>query len=325
MTLVSSSAQKNILQKLPGKIIADDKNFVTLQLTVDDWINVPGHPRQRDILRHSKALHWQAAQEATGALKIHLGHVVGGILNNTLYKIDGHTRAHLWETGQLEYPQHIIVTAYRVKDKKELNDLYGVMDIASAAERPSDQISGAYQESGLILTSKRLKNGNIGEALYMAARGEPKAKRSKKKQSFDLYEAVKIFAPELQVVDQLNPDPKVFCSGILAAALIMQTLKPETLEFFRLLGEKRGEKSDGRMDPVESVLDVINDLRYSKQLYYGVGQLELCARCIRAVYNWLEGSESTRYWLKNKVYAYNLKPLIEVLREKKGITDNPRL
>ncbi len=325
MTSVSSATQTKILQKLPGTIIADAKNFVTLQLSVDDWINVPGHPRQRDTLRHSKAAHWHTAQKATGALKIHLGHVVGAILNNTLYKIDGHTRAHLWETGQLVRPQHIIVTAYQVKDKQELNALYGVMDIASAAERPSDKISGAYQECGLTLTSKRLKNGNIGEALYMAARGEPKAKRSKKQQSFDLYEAVKIFAPELQIIDNLHPDPKIYCSGILAAALIMQTLNPKTLEFFRLLGDKRGEKIKGRMDPVESVLDVINDLKHSKQLYYGVGQLELCARCIRAVYNWLEGPESTRYWLKNKVYAYDLKPLIETLREKKGISNDSRL
>ncbi len=321
----SSVTKLKKLKKIPGKVISDDGSVVMLQLTVNEWIKVPGHPRQRDTVKHGKAVHWRNANEATGALKIHLGTVIGGILDDVLYKVDGHTRSFLWETEQLEKPGSVIVTAYRVKDNHELNALYGVMDLASAAETPSDQICGAYRECGLTLTSKRLAGGKISEALHLALRGAPKAKRSKKQQTFDLYGAVSVFTHELTVIDNLNVDPKVYCSGVLAAALVMLTLYPETLPFFRRLSEKRGEKRNGRMDPIESVLDVINDLRFSKQLYNGLGQLDLFARCVRAAFNWLEGSENSRYWLKNKVYAYELQPLIDALREKKKILDTPRL
>ncbi len=317
--------KNNKTQSFPGKILIEGDRTVTLQLTINDWINVPSHPRQRDTQRHSKAAHWRDAKNAKGALKIHLANVIGAILDGVLYKVDGHTRSYLWVNGLLKKPSHVIVTAYFVKDKNELNALYGVMDLTTAAERPSDQICGAYKEYGLSLKSKRLSGGNIGEALHLALRGQPKARRSKKQQTFDLYEAVGVFTKELTIIDNLNVNPKVFSSGILAAALLMQALHPETLEFFRLLAERKGEKRNGRTDPVESVLDVIDEHRYSRQNYSGVGQLDLLARCVHAVYIWLEGPESSRFWLKNKVYAYELRPLIFELRKMKNIEDNPRL
>ncbi len=326
MQLVKSEKHiKNDSKQLPGTIISDDGDLIILHMTVDEWLQTQNHPRQRDTVRHGRAIHWREAKTSEGVLKTHLGHVVGAILNDTLFKIDGHTRAHLWETGVLERPSKIVVTTYRVKDRDELNALYGVMDLSSAAERPSDQVYGAYRDCDLVIQSQRLRGGNISEALHLAIRGEPKARRSKKRLTFDVYEAVRLFKTELKKLDAINPDPKIYPTGILAAALIMLALYPKTLPFFRLLNEKNGEKKGGRMDPVEATLDLINEMRYSKQLHHSIGHLELCARCIRAVFNWLEGPESSRYWLKNKVYAYDVKALTEELRKKKKIIQNEHL
>ncbi len=310
---------------LPGKIVAEDNDIVTLHLSVEDWINTKDHPRQRDSIRHSKAIHWREAKAADGILKTHLSHVIAGILDGELYKVDGHTRAYLWGQGELEQPEKIIVTAYRVKNRDELNALYGVIDLSTAAERPSDKVCGAYRECGLDIQSPRLSGGNISEALHLAVRGVPKSRRSKKKLTFDIYAAVKVFKSELKKLDTMNPDPKLFPSGIVAAALIMLALHPKSVKFFQLLNNKQGEKKQGRMDPVEATLDLINEMRFSRKLHHGIGHLELCARCVRAVFNWLEGPESSRYWLKNKVYAYDMIALTEELRKKKKITEETRL
>lgn len=310
-------------QTIPGKVLSDRGDQVTLELTVAEWIDTLGHPRQRDTKHHSKAHHWRNAKTATGAQQSHLSSVTGAILDNTLYKVDGHTRAYLWETDKLPHPDRVIVTAYRLTNIDELNALYSIIDLPSAAESPRHKVTGAYRESGLVMTSRRLSGGNITDALHMALRGEPKAKRSKKQPPFDVYQAVSIFASELKIIDEWDVNPKTFCTGILAAALVMLALDPKTKKFFVLLNEDRGVKREGKRDPIEGISHAIKEIRMTRNLHQGITQLDLFARCLTAVHIWKEGSKGSRYWLQNMLYAYkDTDQLLKDLREKKNITNN---
>ena len=75
---------------------------VIKRMGVRQWVNVPDNPRQRDTVRHAnkaKRKHLKEADEAHGI-------VFAAMLDGEItWKLDGHTRAYLWDTGELELPK----------------------------------------------------------------------------------------------------------------------------------------------------------------------------------------------------------------------------
>ncbi len=311
--------------RLPGRVLAEDEKIITLVMPVDDWIAVPGHPRQRDTKRHAHALHWREARHAKGAIKTHLAHVTGALLDGQLIKVDGHTRAYLWATGKLERPDEVVVTAYKVNNYQELLDLYRTFDVPTAGESWSDRVRGAFREHGYTPTSNILSRGLLVNAAHIALRGIPLGRRSKKLREFDIYKAIGLFLPEIIALDRMRISRDLELSGILGAGLIMLTLHPNSKEFFKRLFEKIGEKRGGRMDPVEAVLSAVLEYKAMKYRRPPLAQVDLCGRCLRAVTYWMDGPEGGPYWLRNKIQYMDVEPFVERVREVKEIGDDPAL
>jgi hypothetical protein len=319
-TAVPAKQQK---RKLGFRVLTENDKLVIFAMSVEEWINVKDHPRQRDTKRHARATHWKEAKFAEGATKTHLAHVTGAILNGQLYKVDGHTRAYLWQKGELPVPQEVIVTAYKVKSYEELLDLYCAIDVSSAGETWTDKVCGAFHENGYVLKSAGLRHASLANALHIALRAVPIGYRKSTLRQFDAYKAINIFLPEIVKIDQLSPPADIArVPGIMGAALILITLYPnEVQEFFRRLFAKQGEKRKGRSDPVEATLALIEDYKVFKPKVPAL-HVDVCGRCIRAASYFIEAQEKgvekvENYWLKNKLHYLDILPFVKEVRQKK--------
>lgn len=288
-------------------------------MTLEQWAELPMHPRQRNTERHSKARHWKAAAVADGAIAAVLRHVAAAELDGRLYKVDGHTRTLLWLQGKLPAPETVIVTVFHVRDETELLSLYSVFDAPSAAEHPTDQIFGAYRQHGIEITSPRLRSGQITVALGIALLGRSYKPARHTTRRVDPYVAVGIFREELQNVDRFRVDWQVFASGVLATALLCLALHPQQTEFWELLSKRQGTKQQGTMDPIEAVLQEINAMRNAKKSAVARSQVELAGRTMRAFQAWLHREEpGNQYWFSNRIRELDLDPYIAEVKALKG-------
>jgi hypothetical protein len=310
-----------------SRVLSDSGAIYLCEMSLAEWIQMRGHPRQRDTERQAKRPHWQDARLATGTLKEALRLVVAATFKGDLYKVDGHTRGYLWSIGELEAPDTVIATVHRASSYDDLMALYSGYDTASAAETQNDRVYGAFREAGLILKSKRLRDGFFVDALNIALRGSTRKDQDKRATpELDLYKAVATFSPELRLLDSVNPQPDVFYGGIVAAALIALSLDPSDVTFFDLLSRRQGNVRDGAKDPVQAVLDHVLSLKHQRSAWVNARQVDLCARTLRALTAWKAGPEEPdKYWLRQKVRAVGFEPLIEQVKTVKGIDAEPSL
>lgn len=310
-------------------ILTDTESILTARITVDDWIALPNHPHQRDTVRHAGAVHLIQAKQATGAVASLLAHVVAACWEGNCYKVDGHTRGYLWEHGGLPRPDHLHVTLYRVASRAELDALYEAFDTSTAIKTGYDRVLAGFRSCGLQLTSKRLREGFLNDALNIALRGATRELQDHRLPELDVYRAVAVFKSELKLLDSLDPQPLPFYSGVVAAALIGLTLYPpkRVLQFFGKLNRGEGNRKNGRSDPVDAVLIVVERMNMEKKAAQTALQGELCGRTLRGLLTWLEGPRKTRYqyWLQYLIQAVNVEPLILDLKIKKSIQDVPTL
>ncbi len=310
-------------------VLADSGPIVTASLSVESWIALPDHPHHRNTVRHAGAVHLALAKRATGALASLLAHVVAARWDDTHYKVDGHTRAYLWERGELPRPDRLHVTVYRVASRAELDALYEAFDASTAIKTGYDQVLAGFRDCGLRLRSKRLRQGFLNDALNIALRGATRELQDPAAPELDVYRAVAAFEPELRLLDGIDPQPSPFYSGVVAAALIgLALFEPKrVLGFFDKLNRKEGNRKNGRSDPVDAVLIAIERMGLEKTAARTALQGELCARALRGLLTWLDGPKKSRhqYWLQNAIQAVNVVPLLADLKARKGIADVPTL
>ena len=311
------------------RFLSNTQRIQTAETTVDDWIALPNHPHQRNTLRHANATHLKFAKQADGAVADHLRHVVAACLEGMYYKVDGHTRAYLWEQGKLPRPAHLHVTIYQVATRAELDNLYKIFDSASAAKRQNDEVYAGFRECGLQLRSSRLRHGLLSDALNIALRGATRTQQDRQQPAVDLFRAVAVFKDELALLDTIDPQPTPFYSGVVAAALIGLTLYPQdrVLDFFDKINRKAGNRQAGRSDPVDAVLTVIQQMTMDKSVTRSIRQAELCARTMRGLLTWVAGPKQKRnqYWLQCGIKAADMGPILAKLKDQKGLRDDPAL
>jgi hypothetical protein len=250
--------------------------------------------------------------------------VVAAELGGEYFKVDGHTRALLWERGQLRRPPFVIAQVFRCASRDELNALYSTYDTQLAAETLYDRVTGAYREWGLNLTSQRLRTGTIVDALSIAYRGIARStERNSNEEEFDVYAAVGYFARELALLDTVNPQAEHFPTGIVAAALLSLAENPNTLEFFGRLGRRQGSKQAGLPDPVEAVLEQLAALKRRKNARVRTEQEDLCARTLAAVRAWRDGPDTANYWGQMPLQTHLLPDAIRRVRSLRN-TATPR-
>ena len=301
------------------RVLADVGASYTAELSPAYWSSLADHPRERDAQRQARKTHWQLARAAHGAVLESLRWVVAAEWNGKLYKVDGHTRALLWMSGALPDPGFVYATVYRCKTRDELNALYATFDTQSAAVTMYDRVTGAYREQGLELRSKRLRAGTIVDALSIAQRGIARSSQSagESEEDWDVYDAVATFAPELRLLDTVDPQPEVFHTGIVSAALLALALDATALDFFALFSRGQGSKREGLFDPVEAMLWRVARIKKQRSGWIKTQQEQLCAACLAALELWRAGERAQGYWSSGDFVPVNLPDVVRRVRELK--------
>lgn len=310
----AAKTREGDLTSRPWKVLSDFGASYLVEMSVAAWIALPEHPRRRDTERQARKEHWDAARSAVGPAFETLRWATAGELHGELCKVNGHTRALLWERGQLRQPTSVIVKVFRCVSRAELNALYATYDTQLAAETLYDRVTGAYRECGLTLTSQRLRAGTIVDALSIATRGIARSTERNREDEFDVYAAVANFARELVMLDSVNPQTEYFPTGIVAGALLSLAEHPQSLKFFEHLSDRKGSKRAGDPDPVEAVLDELLRLKRRKSARVRSEQEDLCARTLAAVSAWLEGPDSGAYWGASRLQPHLLSETVERVR-----------
>lgn len=245
----------------------------SVRMTVSDWIGVPDNPRQRDTERHAaKAKHLMTPAPTHS-------HVAAAKLpNGSLVKLDGHTRALLWERRQVARPTHVEVTVIPVKSMDEAKDLYAHYDSKDALETATDKISGGFNEISFKPESALLKSGRIGSALrlgWVVLKGW-----SKDTAPQNTYDMVNEFAAEILALDDMKLGKRAASTGIITAFLLSyRKYGDECVEFWRAVFADVGTKANGTMDAIQA----LNELILQRKGCHGQSAaLDLCARALHA-------------------------------------------
>jgi hypothetical protein len=316
-------------QAKPGdwQVLADLGASYTVRTTPSRWSSLADHPRERDAQRQARKTHWQLARAARGAVLESLRWVVAAEWDGQVYKVDGHTRSLLWKNGALPNPGFVFATVYRCNTREELNALYATFDTQSAAVTMYDRVTGAYREQGLELRSKRLRSGTIVDALSIAQRGIARSTESvgDGEEDWDVYNAVATFAAELRLLDTVDPQPEVFHTGIVSAALLSLALDATAVGFFELLSHGRGSKREGLFDPVEAILWRVARIKKQRSGWIKAQQEQLCATCLAALDLWRAGENASDYWSSGEFAPVSLPDVVKRVRELKlRATEIPR-
>jgi hypothetical protein len=302
-------------------VTADHGGSFTVEMSVDAWIGLADHPRRRDTERHIRKPEWELLQRrAQGPVLEMLRWVVAGQVGDQVWKVDGHSRALLWSRGSLPRPKSIFAKVFRCDSREALYDLYSTFDHPAAAETLFDRVSGAYHQHQLTLKSERLKNGMIGDALYIAWRGVARTMdKEADEDDMDIYKVVGTFAPELSLLDSVNPQNDLFQTGVLAAALLSLALDPQLIGYFGQLSKREGNKRQGLLDPVEALLHMVGTLKDRRGAWGKAQQQELCAAALTGAFAWKAGDSHPHYWVKESLPPADIHELVRRVRERKRL------
>jgi hypothetical protein len=281
------------------RILTDTGEAYLVEMSTRDWIDLPAHPRQRDTKRQSQKPHFDAARRATEAAKETIRWVIAADLQGRIFKVQGHARSFLWATGGLEPPQAVYATVFRCASWQALLDLHSAFDSRLAAETAVDKVLGAYRQHGLVLKSKRLRYGMIADALWLALRGVARKTDTGAQSSnddLDVYQAVGVFRNELIMLDSVSPDPDVFQTGVVAAALLGLAINTEGLPFFAALAKNEGCKKGSMLDPIEATRQLIEGVKKSRSSWVRSSHEELCGKTLRAYSIWCRGPSDKDFW-----------------------------
>lgn len=247
------------------------------------WLACPDHPRQRNTEKHARAAARKHLKEST---PVH--HLVKAVRvkGGSMYKLDGHTRTFLWETGGLDKPDMLQVNLLECDTLEEFLDAYYMEDAAAAAKTNSDTMLGVANAMGLHLTSGPLKDGNYKTALCMAI-----GCSTVDLDHAGLADALKDWEPELRMFDSLNFAANTINGGVKAAILL--TLRRYggvrkhgycIQDFWLGVRNKQGHRDGKEMDGVQAAYEILLQTRAkgAKANWQAwteiVGQLLTCAK-----------------------------------------------
>lgn len=278
--------------------------MTTRKMSVADWIKVQDNPIQRDTEKHAaKAKHLKTP------LPIHAFVFACELPNGKLVKLDGHTRALLWQRGQVPSPGVVDVAIVPAKDLAHAEELYKAFDSKDALETQRDKVSGAFHRFGFEPQSGLLQGGSITSALHIAygiyqgasahvgsSGSQRGGAKSDKVHKADVYTMINEFSPELFALDGLGLGLGLgsgqMTSGIMAAFLVsFRRFSHKVTPFWVAVVGNRGSKIDGEMDAVQAVTEMIIS-RGGR--YGGSAAADMCARALTGVNKWLTDTMMTR-------------------------------
>ena len=259
-----------------------------IEMSVSDWSKVPDNPRQRDTIKRAKNA---SRKHLKSYSKLH--RVVFAATHNgsLLCKLDGHTRACLWDSGELETPHcgKVLVCLFEVASTEEAKELYDQLDSNSAVKKPSDMIFGAARELGFCLNSHLLRSCAFANQIKIATSG--------KKFSGNIYEMIKDWQKELQWLDAMamTSGNTILISVMLVAIRLDGVVK--AAEFFSMLDSDKGTKIDGSSDGIQLVSSMLKVRRAEGRTSGYENLIQICGQVWTGYGIWKRGETKKRDFL----------------------------
>lgn len=244
-------------------------------------------PIQRNTERHAQS-----------AIKKHLSHVspthanvsAAKLPSGEEYKLDGHTRAYLWASGQLEPPSQILyVDMYYCDNMSQVEDLYQQFDNQDATENLRDKLYGAYRLYGFKPESSMIQTCGVASAIATIL--------GIQFQKHSIYNAVLPFIPALKLIDKEHFSPKPFISPVLAATIVTVHKDGESaLKFWRAYANDEGIKNGKEKDGVQALTELVLSLRTTTGGATSHGKkLQIAGRALSTYTAYKEGRMYTVY------------------------------
>lgn len=240
------------------------KQLPILEMSVDDWIEVHDAPCQRNTAARAK----RAKQQHLKTLSpVHRICHMAVLPNGAQYKLDGHTRAFLWASGELERPESVYVHTLQASDLSEVSTLYDAFDSPDAVEKSGDRLYGYLRELGHTMKSRMFKRGGVTFALSIITGRSGKLTR----------ETIQSWFGELVMLDNRNypfrPDTGTQGRDLIAAeiAACLMTLRkdgPAAFKFWDKYVAGQGQSVDGTRDGLEA-LRQLRDVRSAAKTLTG--------------------------------------------------------
>lgn len=266
--------------------VSDKESFAVM--SVGEFFAIPDNPRQRDTERHAnraKKAHLKVASD------IHKFVEVAALPDGSMLKLDGHTRAFLWQIGELESPAFVVAKIRKAKDAKEAMQMYLEYDSASAVESMQDKGSGAIRQAGITFESSLMRSGKFLSALSLAKKG---VVDSKALHGDGIYDLVKEFKPQLMQIDSLHPTGERFVAGVVAAAIIsLRKHDYAALSFWSAYSRGLGEKTGKEKCAVQMLEDLIKLRRAAQTLHARAHVVDVCSKALAACDKWIKGEKYT--------------------------------
>ncbi|WP_415904152.1 hypothetical protein ACMXYW_11515 [Neptuniibacter sp. QD48_55] len=131
-------------------------------MSPSEWMELDDCSRQRNTPKHAKSAVVRHLSES------HNTHAVVNAAkwpDGSLSKLDGHTRAFLWASGQLAAPDQLLVVVWKVNSKEEAENYYLTFDNRSASELNNQLLFGTLRKHGVELQSSLLMQGGLYASL----------------------------------------------------------------------------------------------------------------------------------------------------------------
>ena len=227
----------------------------TIKMSVTDWIKVDDNPRQRDTVSHARKAVRNHLAEGSPTHAV----VFAARLGDHIYKLDGHTRAYLWSSGELELPKtKLTVHVFDCDSIKEVSELYTHFDNQSAVEAARDRLTGACREHGLLLQSSLLRKYSFVVALQCALNSGNRIKQGE-------YAMVGAFREELQELDSWDLG-NMHTSLIALALVLIANKEDKAKQFFQAVDKDAGLKTEEGQDGVHALVGHLQNRRSAKTL-----------------------------------------------------------
>lgn len=242
-------------------------------MSLGEWFNIEDCPIQRDTERHAQQALKKHLKEPSPT---HANVSAAKCSNGEIYKLDGHTRSFLWQSGQLEPPSdHLYVDMYYCDNMSQVEDLYQQFDNASAAENLRDKLYGAFRLNNFFPQSALIQNGGIASALSTIL-GIQFHRHS-------IYNAITPFIQSLRVIDSEDFSIKPFISPVLAAAIVtIHKDKDEALPFWRAYANDEGFKHGHKKDGVQALTELVLSIRTNGGAWPNNKKMQLAGKSLSA-------------------------------------------
>lgn len=247
-------------------VIENTNNITFETVSVQDWIKIPDNPIQRDTERHANASSGRPGSHLSAFHATHSQVAAVRLPSGKMIKLDGHTRALLWErekkdegTG-LKWPpgDEVTVTVYPVKNRQEAIEFYATYDNSAATENRRDKLYGALKFFGLELHHGYLfqNTGVMGALEYTIF---PAKWVDLKNVTF--LEMVRPWVEVIRTIDQSGdfPNHTLFRAPIMLA-MLMTTRRDgnQSISFWQGYHDDLGSKSAKSCDGIFCARDALS-------------------------------------------------------------------